>query len=75
MWLGNVCILHEQTETLLELKDPGLVQQGPQLKEKPKTFAKAVSDGMKTEAGRKESHKRGKAHGTLVVLVTFQMLR
>lgn len=45
------------------------------MKEKPKTFAKAVTDGMKREAGRKERHKRGKAHGILFVLVTFQLLR
>lgn len=70
-----MCILHEQSETSLELKDPGLVQQGHQLKEKPKTFAKAVTDGMKREAGRKERHKMGKAHGILFVLVTFQLLR
>ena len=45
------------------------------MKEKPETFPKAITDGIRRASGREERDKMAKAHGTLVVLVTFLLLR
>lgn len=45
------------------------------MNEKPETFPKALTDGVERMSRMEERGKMGKAHGTLVVLVTFPLLR